>query len=89
MFTVTHYEGKVHHFFQICVVKRKERKMNTKENIAFEVIDAPTGAGKTTALIKLINAAHLLPITSTAFWYSLHYFQKYSGYVPIQTVGSL
>jgi len=31
--------------------------MNTKENIAFKVIDAPTGAGKTTALIKMINAA--------------------------------
>ena len=31
--------------------------MTTQNKITFRVIDAPTGAGKTTALIKLINAA--------------------------------
>ena len=29
--------------------------MNTTEKITFKVIDAPTGAGKTTAIIKMIN----------------------------------
>lgn len=31
--------------------------MTTQNKITFRVIDAPTGAGKTTALIKMINAA--------------------------------
>lgn len=31
--------------------------MTTQNKIIFRVIDAPTGAGKTTALIKMINAA--------------------------------
>lgn len=31
--------------------------MNTTEKITFKAIDAPTGAGKTTAIIKMINAA--------------------------------
>lgn len=30
--------------------------MNTTEKITFKAIDAPTGAGKTTAIIKMINA---------------------------------
>lgn len=31
--------------------------MTTQNKIIFRVIDAPTSAGKTTALIKMINAA--------------------------------
>ena len=42
---------------QMFTVTHKGEKMTTQNKITFRVIDAPTGAGKTTALIKMINAA--------------------------------
>lgn len=63
--------------------------MTTQNKITFRVIDAPTGAGKTTALIKMINAAQPAADNFNRFLVLTPLLQKYSGYAPIQTVGSL
>lgn len=63
--------------------------MTTQNKITFRVIDAPTGAGKTTALIKMINAAQPAAYNFNRFLVLTPLLSEVQRIWPIQTVGSL